>query len=49
MPLAILAWVPKRGDYVAINVGVAGVLELAARGTSRAHLALQQGEDRVRR
>ncbi len=34
MPLAILAWVPKRGDYVAINVGIVGVLELAARGTT---------------
>jgi hypothetical protein len=39
MPLAILAWVPKRGNHVAINVGIAGVLELAARGTTMAAAA----------
>jgi hypothetical protein len=39
MPLAIFAWVPTRGDYVAINVGIVGVLELATRGTSMAAAA----------
>jgi hypothetical protein len=39
MPLAILAWVPKRGNYVAINAGIVGVLELAARGTTMAAAA----------